>query len=539
MSRFRRSALYLTVATALLFGATSGIAAASTHPAKASKPVAGGTLNVVYSPTTLDPGTTATQQSSAPIFSLLYGQLYRDDAKGNLTPDLALGYSLSADGLTATIPLRHGVSFQDGTPFNAAAVAYNLNRDEHGDSLGTCPCATFLSAIKSVQAKGPFTVVIHLLHRNNLLQDFLAESDATYMVSPTALQKSISGPGGEGTFGNNPVGAGPYRLSAFSPGTSGTVTKFAKSYEAKTVYIQTITWQKITVDASQIAGCQSQTLQICSFGGAQLATDTAQISSSVPGTLYEQDSPRVYWTRIQFNVYNAPFSNPIAREAIQEATDPSQLLSITAGKPSVTCEMMASGNNWYNGSSCPAGIPTYNPAGAAALVASLPGGKLSFSVTSIDNTSIYSAEIPVLIKEWTAIPGITVTGTGIVPHSTEVAQQAAGTYQMIAPGPGGGFIDPILGAQPYIGAQSPQNAFGYKSAALDALLTRVETAKSPAQAKSLWQQYMALDLKNAGDLGLLQSTTQNYINTAVHNIGFSGFDVYFDHAWCTGGTCTH
>ena len=532
-------ALRLTVLTALLFGAANGFAAAdaSSYPAKAAKPFAGGTLNIVASPSTLDPGTTATQP--APLFSLIYGQLFRDDSKGRLSPDLALGWDASADGLTITLPLKHGVTFQDGTPFNAQAVAFNLDRDIHGDSLGICPCSTFLGGIKSVSTHGAYTVVLQLSHRNNLLQDFLAESDATYIVSPTALARAESAPGGEGTFGNSPVGAGPYRLTSFVSGTSGTVTKFAHSYEAKTVYIQTINWQKIAADSSIIAGCESQTLQMCSFTDTNLATDTEQISSAVGSTLYEQDSPRVYYTKTQFNVTIPPFNNLVARQAIMYATDPSQLLSIVAGKPSVTCELIAAGNEFYNGSNCPKGVPSYDPSKAAALVASLPGGKLTFSVISIDNTSIYAAEIPILIKEWEAIPGITVTGTGIVPHSTEVAEQAAGTFQLIAPGAGGGFIDPVLGAEPYMGASTPQNAFGYKSAALDADLVRVETAKSPAQEKAAWQTENTLDLEEVGGFGFVQATTQNYINTAVHGIEISGYDVYYDHAWCTNGVCTH
>ncbi len=66
----------------------------------------------------------------------------------------------------------------------------------------------------------------------------------------------------------------------------------------------------------------------------------------------------------------------------------------------------------------------------------------------------------------------------------------------------------------------------------------METAKSPAQEAALWKAYNTLDLKMEGDLGLYQATTQNWVNNAVQNIMFSGFDVYFDHAWCKGGVCT-
>jgi ABC-type transport system substrate-binding protein len=538
MRRFRRGAIALSVASALAFAVTGSVVSAGASVSHAAgKPVAGGTVNLQFSPSTMDPGTSSTQQSSAPLFSLEYGQLYRDNPKGALSNDIAQGFVVSADGLTVTIPIRHGVSFQDGTPLNAAAVEYNLNRDEHGDGLGICPCSTFLAPIKSMSTKGAYTLVIHLSHRDTLLQDILAQSDATYMVSPTALQKDISA-GNEAAFGGAPVGAGPYRLTTFVASTSGTFTKFAKSYEAKTVYIQTISYQKIAADATWIQDCQAQSVTVCSFSEANVATDSAQLAASVPALMYEVDSPRVYWTRVQFNVTIPPFNNPIAREAISEATDPSQLLPIVDGKPSVTCGLIASGNEFYWGSSCPKGTTwSYNPSGAAALVASLPGGTLKFSIDSIDNTTVYSQILPALAKEWAAIPGVTVT-QNIISHATELVAQGNCSYNVIAPGPGGGFIDPTLGAQPYIGSGSPQNACGYKSAALDALLTRVETAKSPAQAASLWEAYNALDLNNYGDIGLYQGTTQNYINNALQGVTFSGYDVYYDHAWCKGGVCT-
>ena len=46
-----------------------------------------------------------------------------------LTPRLAAGDpTVSADGLHWTIPLRQGVKFQDGTPFNATAVKFSFDR---------------------------------------------------------------------------------------------------------------------------------------------------------------------------------------------------------------------------------------------------------------------------------------------------------------------------------------------------------------------------------------------------------------------------
>ncbi|MGL5510767.1 MAG: ABC transporter substrate-binding protein, partial [Microcoleaceae cyanobacterium] len=46
-----------------------------------------------------------------------------------LIPQLATALpTISADGLTYTIPIRSGVLFHDGTPCNAEAIAFSLNR---------------------------------------------------------------------------------------------------------------------------------------------------------------------------------------------------------------------------------------------------------------------------------------------------------------------------------------------------------------------------------------------------------------------------
>jgi len=46
----------------------------------------------------------------------------------DLQPALATEWKASADGKTWTFKLRQGVTFQDGTPFNAEAVKFNIDR---------------------------------------------------------------------------------------------------------------------------------------------------------------------------------------------------------------------------------------------------------------------------------------------------------------------------------------------------------------------------------------------------------------------------
>jgi peptide/nickel transport system substrate-binding protein len=93
-------------------------------------PVIGGTLTVGLEadPTMLDPHASAAAATyllgSLNVFeSLLY-----QAPDGTFSPWLATSHRVSPDGKTFTFALRQDVRFSDGTPFNADAVKWNLDR---------------------------------------------------------------------------------------------------------------------------------------------------------------------------------------------------------------------------------------------------------------------------------------------------------------------------------------------------------------------------------------------------------------------------
>ena len=80
-------------------------------------------------PTGLDPATDGNGSANQSYLNAIYGNLFELGANGQTIDDLATGYTITPDGKTVTIHLRQGVTFSDGTPFNAAAVAFNFKRD--------------------------------------------------------------------------------------------------------------------------------------------------------------------------------------------------------------------------------------------------------------------------------------------------------------------------------------------------------------------------------------------------------------------------
>ncbi len=85
-------------------------------------------------PTGLDPATDGNGSANQSYMDAIYGNLFQLGADGKLIPDLALSATPSDGGKTYTIALRPGVKFSDGTPFNAAAVAWNFQQGpgQHG-----------------------------------------------------------------------------------------------------------------------------------------------------------------------------------------------------------------------------------------------------------------------------------------------------------------------------------------------------------------------------------------------------------------------
>ena len=137
---------------------------------------------------------------------------YKDEST-ELEAGLATNWESSEDGLIWTFHLRKGVIFHDGTPFNAEAVLFSLNR-QHDDThpfhkIGGSYIywiATGLSEIvDKIIAVDDFTIQIHL---KTAYAPFIYTIAITpfSIVSPTAVKKW----GNE--FSNNPVGTGPFKF---------------------------------------------------------------------------------------------------------------------------------------------------------------------------------------------------------------------------------------------------------------------------------------------------------------------------------------
>lgn len=302
------------------------------------------------------------------VESAVYAPLFSVNAAGQVGPDLATGYTVSPDGLTYTLQLRQGVTFQDGTPFNATAVQFNFQRDLNPSHPAIF--ASYIKPISSVTVTGPYTVELHLSTPYPALPSVLA-GFAGMMVSPTAVQKEGA------SFPQHPVGAGPFEFVSQVAGQSVAFKAFPGYWQKGFPCLDGVTFQSIPNGSSRVASLQSGTIQ----DAENLAYTDLQQAKSAAGV----NVVRIPGLGTVFNMLetqHAPFNNLAARQAVLYATNFAAINKALYNGLYTPVESSFPPASWaYPGPNVP-GYPQYDLAKAKALVSSLGGLSFSFAIQS-------------------------------------------------------------------------------------------------------------------------------------------------------------
>ena len=140
----------------------------------------------------------------------LYDRLVTFDSDLNIRPQLAASWERSADNRSITFVLRRDARFHDGTPVNADAVKFNIERMI--DPQINTTNRPLWNPIAAAEVLDDYTITIHSTRPFALMLNTLAHGSGA-LVSPTSIWKH-----GQRSMGRRPVGAGPYRLERFTPG---------------------------------------------------------------------------------------------------------------------------------------------------------------------------------------------------------------------------------------------------------------------------------------------------------------------------------
>jgi peptide/nickel transport system substrate-binding protein len=376
----RLRAGYLTAAIAVVAvvlaacssgSGSSGSTSSTTGNAAAQSPQSGGTLNYLVSGLLsewdlgLDPAT----GGAAPSLyeDAIFGQLFRLTPSGGVEPVLATGYTVTGGGTVLTISLQSGVKFSDGTPFNAAAVAWNIKRDLATPSTAS-PVGSWppLAKTNGITTPDNTTVVLHFSAPYAPLIATLIGSNVNHVASPTAVGKM-----GSKQFQKTPVGAGPFEVESNLVDHQLTLKKNPDYFQKGRPYLDKLEFTTVSDDQTAYEALQSGTGQ-----AAQVTTPTivtqAKANSQFTTLITKGSTP----TLLQLNTSAPPFNNKLARQAIYYATDAQALAQHLYNSMFPTAESFLGPGDLFYQQKVP-GYLGYNPAKAKQIVSSLGGLNIS------------------------------------------------------------------------------------------------------------------------------------------------------------------
>ncbi|MDF2233638.1 ABC transporter substrate-binding protein [Albimonas sp. CAU 1670] len=257
-------------------------------------------------PSSLDPATGGA--GSDHVFLYCFYDTLVDWDFATLAPQPGLAESWEfTDPQTLVFKLREGVSFHDGTPFDAAAVVFNLERNR---SAALSNIKKDLGSVESVEATGAHEVTLRLSAPDTALPLILSDR-AGMMISPAAL-----GNDPEAKVDREPVGTGPWKFTGWTDGEKVTGEANPDHWRDGIPKVESIELQIIPERATALRAAQSGQADIA----YQIAEQQKVLIERMP-TLALAFGPTLYVYQLYLNASRGPLSDPRIRKAMTMAID--------------------------------------------------------------------------------------------------------------------------------------------------------------------------------------------------------------------------
>ncbi|PXW36150.1 UNVERIFIED_CONTAM: peptide/nickel transport system substrate-binding protein [Williamsia faeni] len=295
-------------AVSLMVGACGGPAGTSAE--SGGTPQQGGEIVMAINTEgkTMDPAWCATMAPDrcAPVFGTL---LQYDSETDKFVPSMAESFE-SQDGQNWTLKLREGVTFTDGTPFDAEAVAFNWARLKDPATLSAA--APYLAPL-TWRVVDPQTLEVTSEHPNFNLPAALT-APLGMIASPTAITEKGA------DFGNQPIGAGPFVLDNW---TRNAQAKFTANpnYWGDGPYIDSFVLKVVSADDQRMNTLRAGEVNVA----WSLQSKDAAAAKAEGFTVHEL--PLVGGTGVNFNLSDPIMQDEQLHTALLHAIDSKQIVA--------------------------------------------------------------------------------------------------------------------------------------------------------------------------------------------------------------------
>ncbi len=428
---------------------------------------------------------------------MIYQQLVTLNKSLQVQPQLATSWHVGDGGKTVTFSLRHGVTFDDGSPFTSADVKATMQYIVK-PSTGAA-AASYLASVKSVSTPSKYTAVFHLAHPDSSLLYGLTSQNMSILPASAIKANSLA---------TKPDGTGPYEYASYSPNNSFEV-KHNPHYWGPAPKISAIQFKTIADEQSIASAMQAGTVQL------GLLTQP-QVTQQLSGNITVNKALDLNYRALMLQS-KGPLANTNARLAIQCAIDRRAVLqaAVLGGGKVVGPVPQGPFATDPNSGTC----ATQNLAQAKSYLAKagVPHG-FSFTVLTSEELDGTSNAQATTIQNQLSKVGIKMSIDNVA-GSQYIQEWLKGKFQA-ALAENGANPSPYIMYGRYFGAgASLAVPAGYSSPTLKSLLARADQSNSQSTQSSLYRQFTSDLTNNAVWVWLFNA--YDYYATSSNLQGFS------------------
>jgi len=397
---------------------------------------------------------------------------------------LAEHWDVSGDGMRYSFVLRDGIVFHDGTPLDAEAVRFSLERTRRLNPY----MRASLDAVTRISVTGRLTLDFELARPVPFFLSLLAQPQSG-IVSPTAVQKLGK------DFGSRPVGSGAFRLDHYMPEVGLTLSRNPTYFRGPSklsylVYrvIADASTRRLELERGEIDICQ-QNAQLSSLPMADIVSfrrnpdiQVIEISSQI-------------MRQLEFNnrATGRPVSDLRVRQAIAHAVDYDGLIDgVLAGTVDRAYGPLPT-SNWAFDPALRDLAPHFDPARSRTLLneAGFVPGALQITLYTFEGTF------------WAAVATFLQANLAAVGIDARIEQMEFPSLRALHVA--GKFDAALDGREPWYNDPDAHITIGYLSTlaetamtfrmpddtAMDALILQAQTETDPTRRKGLYAALQA------------------------------------------------
>lgn len=484
---------------------------------------------LTLSPSGFDPHVNQSSEMGIVLRQVYDTLVYRHPETGRFVAGLAESWTISEDQTIYTFVLRQNVTFHDGTPFNAQAVAANLNRI-------TNPETRSQNALFLLGNYAGYTII-----DNQTIEIRLSEPFAPLLDSLSQFYLGMASPSALETYGNeryqfNQVGTGPYRFVEYVPDSHLLIRRNPDYAWGPEFYaapaqnaIEEVEFRFFRDAATRLTALEQGTVQIMGdippadarvlTGNSAFRIVTAQIAGQPDQLL--------------INTQNAPTDNPSFRQAVMLAINRRAIVDalyqgfspLASGPLTRNSEFYADmGENRY----------PFDPQQARALLSTL-------GYVDTDNDGFWDTvdgnirltmivppwgeyrQIAQLLQDQLGVVGIRLETVSVPDFPTLLSEVEKGTYHFVPFNSYG--VDPAFLAT-YYSSTGSRNFAQVSDTTLDALLGNAVRDLNPAARAELYRQAQTTIMDAVLMIPLRERVNLNGVSNAVEGLSFDTYGWY-------------